>query len=43
MIMAISLKKRVYHSELDDYIDIIKSKFNEPGNTKKGMPPLFLL
>ena len=30
-------KKREYHSELDDYIEIIKSKFEEPGNTKKGI------
>ena len=30
-------KKREYHSELDDYIDIIKSKFDEPANTKKGI------
>lgn len=30
-------KKRDYHSEFDDYIDIIKSKLEEPGNTKRGI------
>ncbi len=30
-------KKREYHSEFDDYIDIIKTKFEEPGNTKRGV------
>lgn len=30
-------KKRIYHSELDDYIEIIKSKCEEPGNTKRGI------
>ena len=30
-------KKRNYHSELDDYIEIIKQKLEEPGNTKRGI------
>lgn len=30
-------KKRNYHSEFDDYIDIIKTKLDEPGNTKRGI------
>lgn len=30
-------KKREYHSEFNDYIDIIKTKFEELGNTKRGV------